>query len=569
MKVLLKDTDKASLYCEWSSLQDVAKNESIVTLSLVINPKTTIGSWTDFNGSYIGTTALTFNGSIPKISSEKTITTKTMQVAHNADGTKDLVIYWRWGVNSPWGGFENPSGSFKIVLPTIERATSPKINVYEQFCGKVVIISTPRFSSTFKHNLSYIKHDKTIVPIASSVDTSYNWTIPLELCHEMTDTSATIITIKCDTLKGAEVVGSNSVKLTIKVPIDIVPTIGAIQATEGNTENTLGEFIKNKTSLNVFIRCEGAYGSQIQSITTKINNTIYKGDVFKTKLLNVSGEIPITTSVIDSRGRKATKTINVNVLPYLAPYIALFKAERCNSAGVLNDSGDHVKISYSYTITSLNNLNAKKVVIEVEQNGVYTTLKTINEYTQNSSFIASQTFDVNKTYNARITLTDSFSKRETFDIVESEKVVLDILANGKGVAFGKVAEKENSVSMGWELEELNTTEWVNITLENTFKSYDTEQTPVYRCIGRVVEIDGAISPKVAYTSNSSRVRFGSIPIKYAPKRPIYILCQGSQKNTWLLSILANGELTISRYGLTDYATVDTSAWLTFHAVYTI
>lgn len=569
MKVLLKDTDKASLYCEWSSLQDVEKNESIVTLSLVIDPKTTIGSWTDFNGSYLGTTSLTFNGSIPKISSEKTITTKTMQVEHNADGTKELVIYWRWGVNSPWGGFENPSGSFKIILPTIERATVPKINVYEQFCGKGIIISTPRLSNSFMHKLTYKKSDGSYETIASNVDTSYNWTIPLELCHEMTDTSAKVITIKCDTIKGTEIVGSNSVKLTIKVPLDVVPTISAVQLTEGNTENTLGVFIENRSSLNVAISCEGVYGSQIKSITTKINNTIYKSDVFTIKLLNVSGEIPITTSVIDSRGRKATKTINISVLPYLAPYISLFKAERCNSDGVLNDSGEHVKISYNYTISSLNNLNAKKAVIEVEQNGVYTTLKTINEYTQNSSFIASQTFDVNKTYNARIILTDSFSKRETFDIVESEKVVLDILSNGKGVAFGKVAEKENVVSMGWELEELNTTEWVNITLENTFKSYDTEQTPVYRCIGRVVEIDGAISPKVTYTSNSSKVRFGSIPIKYAPKKPIYILCQGSQKNTWLLSILANGELTVSRYGLTDYTTVDTSAWLTFHAVYTI
>lgn len=569
MRVLLKDTDKATLYCDWLSVQDISNNESIITLSMVVVPKTTIGSWTDFNGSYLGTKQMTFTGTIPKISNERTIVTKTMTVEHDSDGEKEQLIYWKWGVNSPWGGFENPSGSIKIKLPTIERATKPKISAYEQFCGKTVIISTPRVSSSFKHKITYITNDKITGTIASDVDTSYTWTIPFSLCNKMPDSTAMIVTIKCQTLKGTTVVGEHSVKLTVKVPDSVIPTISSISTTETNENNKLGAFVQNKTRLNVAIDCMGAYGSVIQSITTKINGAIYKGDVFTSKLLNENGELDITTSIIDSRGRKATKTIKIDVLPYFSPRITLFNAERCNSDGTLNDSGEFVKITYKYAIAPLDGMNEKNVVIEYEDSGSYTTLKTINEYSQNSFFITAQKFDINKTYKARIKINDIFAERESLDDILSEQVIVDIKANGKGLAFGKVSEKDETIETGWDIEEKDSAEWTDLNLESTFKAYDSDQTPVYKCKGRIVEINGAVSPLTAFTSNATRVRFGSLPVKYAPPKPIYISCQGSGKNTWLLSILTTGELTISRYGNTEYTTVETTAWLTFHATYFI
>lgn len=569
-RVTLKTTSVATLVCEYSSVQDVAKNESTITLSLVIIPTVTIGSWTDFNGSYIGTTSMTFEGSIPKISTERVLATKTMIVKHESDGSKTQTIYWKWGVNSPWGGFENPSGSFNIKLPVIQRATTPKLDVASQYCGSNVIISTPRASSSFTHKLTYKIGDKT-GNIASSVGTNYTWTIPMSLCDLMPDETSTIITINCQTLNGTTVVGTKSVNLTIKVPTNVIPTISTISTSEAETSNALGVYIQNKSRLKVNVVSSGSYSSTIKTITSVFNGVKYQGDTFTTGLITKSGTFDITTTVIDSRGRKASKTISISVLSYYSPKITVFKVERCNSDGTLNDNGIYAKVTYAFNIAPIENKNTKSILFEyAEAGGIYTTLKTITDvYTQSSSFITTTTFDINKTYSIRITVTDYFTDRTEDEPLLSEQVILDIKADGLSVAVGKVAEKERTFESGWTFEAVEDTDWLPLTLASGFKAYNTEQAPEYRVKSKTVEIRGAVSPITAFASSNTRVTFATLPATLAPDKAFHILCQGSSKNTWLLSVQPSGDLTISRYGLTEYATVETTAWLTFQTTFTI
>lgn len=87
-----------------------------------------IGEWGDYNGSYVGTKSLTFDGSIPNFSGTRwLVENKSFTVNHNATtGKATATIYWKWGVNSSWGQCINPSGSFTITLPTIQtKCTAP------------------------------------------------------------------------------------------------------------------------------------------------------------------------------------------------------------------------------------------------------------------------------------------------------------------------------------------------------------------------------------------------------------------------------------------------------------
>ena len=108
-----------------------------------------IGSWYDSDGSYVGTTGLTFNGEIPNFSGTRwLVENKSFTVNHNATtGTASATIYWKWGVNSPWGQCVYPSGSFTITLPTITTAcTAPTVFTITPDKTSSIFESTVKFN---------------------------------------------------------------------------------------------------------------------------------------------------------------------------------------------------------------------------------------------------------------------------------------------------------------------------------------------------------------------------------------------------------------------------------------
>lgn len=117
--------------------------------------------------------------------------------------------------------------------------------------------------------------------------------------------------------------------------------------------------------------------------------------------------------------------------------------------------------------------------------------------------------------------------------------------------------------------------WIYPTLASDFIMYGTSEAdnkPRYRKDGRIVEVRGAVKPTVALpksdgTSTTIYTIF-TLPTGYRPTSPIYVLCQGSGNNTWLLRVNTNGEVGFSRYrnGATA-AAVDTGTWLPFQVTF--
>jgi hypothetical protein len=114
--------------------------------------------------------------------------------------------------------------------------------------------------------------------------------------------------------------------------------------------------------------------------------------------------------------------------------------------------------------------------------------------------------------------------------------------------------------------------WKLATLKDSFVVYDTSSIePRYRKIGKIVEIQGAVKPTSALVGSNDEVIIFNLPLGFRPNVSgrITNLCQGSDKNTWLLSINSNGNVTFSRYGTTANTSASTSTWLPFQAMFTI
>ena len=109
--------------------QNVVANTSTIALGMYVYSQYSI-AWSDFgtNGtSYIGTATsgancFTFTNGQSGSGTKWLVEDKQVTVSHNSNGTLTLPIYWHWGVNSPWGQYTGPSGSYNVTLSTIDRA---------------------------------------------------------------------------------------------------------------------------------------------------------------------------------------------------------------------------------------------------------------------------------------------------------------------------------------------------------------------------------------------------------------------------------------------------------------
>lgn len=218
---LLKSSFCVNLYMDYTISQSVANNTSTIALTmyLVTQNGYNIGPWSDHNGSYIGTTSKTFDGYIPNFQGTRTLATTTITVNHNSDGTGSTTIYWKWGVNSPWGEYVNPSGSFKIDLQTIPRATTPTLTFADDTYHKMgtnVKIGLPRASTAFTHDLYYSFNGSAEVKIGSGYTTSHDWVLPKAMANSIPDNVNGTGYVKVITYNGSTKIGTKIGQLYIE-----------------------------------------------------------------------------------------------------------------------------------------------------------------------------------------------------------------------------------------------------------------------------------------------------------------------------------------------------------------
>ncbi|HEM3578342.1 TPA: hypothetical protein U1C15_002037, partial [Streptococcus suis] len=185
-------------------------------------------------------------------------------------------------------------------------------------------------SSDFKHTVRY-QWGSRQGTIASNVDTSTTWTIPLDFANEIPNATSGTGTIFVDTYSGNTKTGTQSTTLTASVPASMKPTFTGVTLTDHNTAaqsliagNTFIQVISNiKVAFN---GGTGSYGSTITGykaeIVGKNQTTNVNGGTLG--IMNYNGTITVRASVFDSRGRWSdTKDVSVTVLEYFAPVLKL------------------------------------------------------------------------------------------------------------------------------------------------------------------------------------------------------------------------------------------------------
>lgn len=162
----------------------------------------------------------------------------------------------------------------------------------------------------------------------------------------------------------------------------------------------------------------------------------------------------------------ATTLYAVWELAYRKPTIEKLSASRCTSNGTADDFNTYAKVTFDFELcqlTGTNNPKTVKIEYKLQTETSYGTPVTVPstsyslvETTSDSkkkytcSYVIGGSLDSEKTYDIRVTVTDDKGGTDSLPTtVGSSAFPIDILNEGKGVAFGKAATTANVVDSAW------------------------------------------------------------------------------------------------------------------------
>ena len=436
-----------NVYVEQGS-QSITDNTSTVNWRMTVSRT---GAYYTHNHQGDSTLSLNLDGSNVHYSyptwetsgEEYTLASGSSTISHNADGTKSLPISCTFNPNNGLHGTITVSAS--LSLTTIPRSSS--VSVSAGVIGSAVTININRQSSSFKHTVRYSWAGKSGM-IATNVDTSTSWTIPLDFANDIPNSASGTGTVYVDTYSGSTKTGTQSTTFTASVPANVKPTFTGISLSDlnGAAQNLIPKsdtFIQVISNIKVaFNGAVGSYGSSITGYYAEIvgKNQSTSSNGGSLGIMNYHGTVKIRARVSDSRGRWSdTREVSVTVLEYFAPALS-FSIARTGSTSSTLTVTRNAKIA-PLTVSG-SQKNSMTLTFKVARLGTTNyqvdTGPATGAWTSISSLVNSQAnlagnYLANQSWVVIGTLEDKFTRTDFMVNVATESVVLSYDRSGVGV----------------------------------------------------------------------------------------------------------------------------------------
>ena len=431
----------------------VENNTSNVTVNIIIQTSSYISS--SYSKSYsISANGQTSSGSdyISVSGGNLLAASATFNVGHNSDGTGYLSASCYQYLNLSSGNYgykESASLSGGMSLTTIPRASEVSIdgagssesNRVE--LGSTMSIVNTKKNSSFVDDLYYKWYSDSRTGIQGDAGTPYVWTVPTSFATNLPNATTGWGTIVCSTgtAGNATWVGSKECYFYVHVPDSFVPTIKSLTISDANGYlTTYGGFVKGKSSASVVTNgATGVSGSTISSCLVSFGSQTATGLSVSGIVPSTAGSIAVSSTVTDSRGRTATISSTVTVLDWAVPSVTNVACERCSADGTDNPDGSYAKLTWTSSVSSLNSHNTMtcQVATKLSTESTYGTATT-----QTSPYIFAASVD--NAYDVKLTVTDAFATSTAYVSINTTFSLIDYLADGTGVAFGKAASLSNT-----------------------------------------------------------------------------------------------------------------------------
>lgn len=451
-----------SLVFEWSvTSQSIADNTSTVAWALKLKAtssgrisSTASKSWavTVDGKSYSGTNTVGIGNN-----ATKTLANGVTVIKHNSNGTKsfDYSFSQQFSITFSGSTIGTISGSGSGTLNTIPRASS--LTVSNGTLGTAQTLTINRADSTFKHRIKYECGSASGYAVGSSStftsDTSVSWTPPLSLASQNTTGTSVSITLTLVTYNSSGTqVGTATKTISCAIPSSVVPSCTIAVTDPTGFADTYGNPVKGLSKFKVVVTPTLAQGSPVASYSVTANSTKYTAASFTTGVLKSSGANTVSATIKDKRGRSGNSSVSKTVLDYTKPTISKLGVKRCNSDGTSNMQGEYVQVTFTATVTSLNAKNTAKYTLKYKKSTATSYTSVDISALQNVYSATDKTYifpaDTGSSYNVELSVKDNHSTVTRSTNVSTGFTLMHWLANGLGMAIGKVAEISNVFDVG-------------------------------------------------------------------------------------------------------------------------
>lgn len=366
----------------------------------------------------------------------------SITVTHKDDGSLNGYVRMRFESPSTSGGWAPGTSDVQTgntALTTIARASSIS-TLTGSALGSTVNVTISRKSSSFVHKVEYSFAGSSWTTVSTNTATSATFTPPLSLASQIPSATSGTLTVRVTTMNGSTQIGSAVTKtLSLSVPSSVVPTMGTPTATriDNGVPSDWGVYVKGLSQVKIAMTSvAGSYGSTIKSYSITGPNLSATQSSGTSTAITQSGTLTYTCKITDSRGRTATKTVQIQVVDYFIPSMAV-SAVRCDSSGVETADGTYLRVTADYSIASVsgkNSVASKSVVC----NGVSNT-----EFGDAEPFTLAANASIGSTYILTAKVTDALGKSAEASVtIPTSERIMNVRANKKGLAIGKFSEKD-------------------------------------------------------------------------------------------------------------------------------
>lgn len=431
--------------------QSIVNNTSNVTVN--VTATWTGGSWNGtgkctgsltIDGTKYDFSGITFNTGRTNTGSQ-VIMTKTVNVAHGSDGKKTLLCSASFvtGVSS---GTVSCSGS--KALTTIARKST--LSVGNGTLNTAQTLTVTRQATSLTHTIIATCGSVSTTICTKSTSTSIDFTPPIEWASQNTAGTSVSVTYKITTYSGNTSIGSNSYTKTCSIPASVKPSCVVTVEDSTGYKTTYGAFIKGKSKFKVTVTPTLAYSSAIATYSTTANGATYTGASFTTGTLTSSGTLTVYATVKDERGRTGTDSETCTVLDYNAPKLTTLTVGRCDADKTPNDKGEYILVTFSGSVTNLNDKNVPNCTLRYKKSSeaTYTVaaLPTYTEYSISDTFLF--VADTGSSYDVQFSIGDNFSTVSKKTSASTAFTLMHFSTGGTGIGIGKIAEAENLLDVG-------------------------------------------------------------------------------------------------------------------------
>lgn len=379
--------------------QDIANNISNVTVK-VFAWRTNTGYTTYGNGTCYCFIDSGSNHS-QAISSSQGITSsgvyifnKTLNITHNADGTKNLSTAAYFDIP---GVVSSSSNSASFTLTTIPRTSSVTCNSF--YIGDSTTININRASSSFTHTLKYTFGSLSGTIATKTSQTSVGWTAPTTFYGQIPNGTTGYGSITCETYSGNTLIGTATANFNAyakesacipTVSATIVDTNASTISLTGNSSKLIKYLSQPKVTVNATAKNSASIKSRKMAWgdgqTSTSTTTTFTDGVTNSN---------VTVSVTDSRGYSKSTSYNLSSLNRWVEYVKLAFSSINLSRPESTSSTAKIKVNGNYFNGSFGAVQ-NEVTLKYrykEEGGTYTDYTTVEYNRTNDTFDYSTTIE--------------------------------------------------------------------------------------------------------------------------------------------------------------------------------